>query len=152
MSGSKRREAKTSIQNLFFRFAGKPAEETRKKRPSPLSLRLTEEQRAELERRAGRKPLGGYVKECLFDGGGPSKPSRRRASPLKDQQALASALRALGRSELVGKISNLRRASDDGALRLTPEAEQALRQACADISAMRRDLVKALGLRAEIPS
>lgn len=89
MSGSKRREAKTSIQDLFSRFGGKPAEETRKKRPSPLSLRLTEGQRAELERRAGRKPLGGYVKECLFDGGGPSEPSKddQRKAYVRERKA-----------------------------------------------------------------
>ena len=152
MSGSRGRKPKSSITSIFSRIGGNSAKAKAKKRPSPLSLRLTEDQRAELERRAGRKPLGGYVKECLFQPTGAPRKACAAVSPVKDHQALARVLRALGSSELTKAIAGILRASDSRALRLTPESEQALQQACADISAIRRDLVKALGLRAEIPS
>ena len=152
MSGPGGCKPKTSIAPIFSRIGGNSAKAKAKKRPSPLSLRLTEDQRAELERRAGRKPLGGYVKECLFQSTGAPRKARAAVSPVKDHQALARVLRALGSSELTKALAGILRASDSRAQHISPESEQALRQACADISAIRRDLVKALGLRAEIPS
>jgi len=40
----------------------------KKKREAPFSLRLTFEERAQLEAAAGGEPLGAYIKSVLFDG------------------------------------------------------------------------------------
>ncbi|MEJ7925817.1 hypothetical protein WG908_03495 [Sphingobium sp. AN641] len=42
------------------------------KRVPPFSLRLTKEERTELERRAGSMPLASYIKSVLFAGDAPT--------------------------------------------------------------------------------
>ena len=115
------------------------------KTPSPLSLRLTKEERAVLEREAGSKPLSTYVRSRLF--GDKAAPRRTRRQPIADHQALARVLSALGRSNLAQNFDALGWAVKDGTVRLNANGERALEQACADIAAMRRDLVSALGLK-----
>jgi len=49
---------------------GKPAKKGNKQRkttPPPFSLRLTFEERAQLEREAGDMPLGAYIRSRLFN-------------------------------------------------------------------------------------
>lgn len=117
-------------------------------RPSPVSLRLTHEERARLEKEAAGQSLSEHIRGRLF--GHDVTPRRARGVvPVKDRVALARVLSALGRSGIAKDFEALSWAIDDGTAVLMPESEAAFRQACLDIAAMRRDLIAALGLQPE---
>lgn len=118
----------------------------RSKRPTPVSLRLTVEERAQLEREAGGRSLSAHIRDCLFNGRAAPRKTKSAGS-VKDHAALARVLSALGQSNLAEDFDNLAWAVRDGSIVFSLESEQALQRACADIAAMRRDLLKALGLR-----
>ncbi|MFC5583805.1 hypothetical protein ACFPOD_01675 [Nitratireductor kimnyeongensis] len=129
----------TTLRHEFHRHAGKAA-----KYPPPFSLRLTHAEKARLLAEAGRKPLGAYIRERLL--GADAAPRKRlRNSPVKDQEALARALAALGQSRLSSNLNQLAKAVNTGSLPVTPETEADLQQACRDVSALRADLLRALG-------
>ncbi|GMG84957.1 hypothetical protein LNKW23_41730 [Paralimibaculum aggregatum] len=113
-----------------------------------MSLRLTEAERARLERDAAGRSLSAHIRERLFGQAAAPRQGRNRA-PVKDHHALARVLSQLGRTGLAKDFETLADAADDGILRLTPETEAAIRQACTDIAAIRRDLIAALGLKPE---
>jgi len=115
--------------------------------PLPFSLRLTAEQRRALEARAGTLPLGEYIRGRLFSDDPRPEPVRRHPRPVKDHKALAEVLARLGASRLASNLNQLARAANAGALPVTPQTEAALRQACADIAAMRAALMRALGFK-----
>lgn len=114
----------------------------------PFSLRFTAEERAWLGRRANGKSLAAYIREqVLGDACQPRKKASRR--PSVDQKALAQALSALGKSRLSANLNQIAKAANQGALPVSPEVAAELSQACADIAAMRSDLITALGLKSE---
>ena len=112
--------------------------------PPPFSLRLSADERAELIRRAGNKPLGAYIRAQLL--GDITTPRRSRRQPGMDQQALAKLLAELGKSRLSSNLNQLAKAAHMGSLPVTPETEQALVQACDDVRRMRHALLSTLGL------
>ena len=113
----------------------------------PFSLRLTAQQRLELETRAGSVPLGAFIRAQLSSTDAPRQPAQRHARPLKDHRALAEVLAKLGASRLSSNLNQVAKAANSGALPVTPETEGALRQACADIAAMKALLMRALGFK-----
>ncbi|MFA5989464.1 MAG: plasmid mobilization relaxosome protein MobC [Sphingomonas sp.] len=117
-------------------------------RPPPFSLRLTFEQRAQLEREAGDMSLGGYIQSRLFDSDNPAK-RRRGKNPVKDHKALAQALGLLGQSRMSSNLNQLARSANTGSLPVTPDTEAALLEAVAEIHEIRRLLIEALNLGAE---
>jgi len=115
-------------------------------KPCPFSLRLTLEERQLLERQAGRQPLGTYIRTRLFEGGERQRRSYRK--PLRDDQALAKLLGALGESRLANNLNQLAKAANTGSLPITPETENAIYAACRDVERIRKELIAALGLGA----
>lgn len=100
--------------------------------PSPFSLRLSFEERAQLERDAAGLSLSAYVRERIFDGS-KTTPRRRGKFPVKDQKALASVLAMLGQSRLANNLnapSSIR--GKPCACKLTPKRG---RNVCAKASA-----------------
>lgn len=120
-------------------------------RPAPLSLRLSREERARLERAAGALPLGTYIKSRLFADGAPPKLARTR-NPVREQRALAQVLARLGASRMANNLNQLAHAANIGSLDCDEEVAAALAAACADIRAMRLMLVTALGLKDATPA
>lgn len=118
-------------------------ERTQRSASSPISLRLTADERVWLEAEAGTRTLSTYVRERLFDSKGGRRLDRR---PSHNARALAQVLAALGQSGIVESLRELSRQAEIGALVLTPETEAALKSACEAIERMRRDLMDALGL------
>ena len=113
---------------------------------TPLSLRLTFEERAIIEKQAAGLSLNAYIRSCLFDG----KPSPRKTRgkfPVKDHQLLGQILGQLGASEISANIETLCDACRSGSLPVTPETQNALFQASADIREIRAMLMKGLGVR-----
>lgn len=114
--------------------------------PTPFSLRLTFEERVALEKEAGNKPLGAYIRSKLFCGAeNPRRTRSRTRKPLKDDKALGELLGKLGQSRLASNINQLAKATNSGSLPVTPDTEKALKDACDDVRAMRILLMQALG-------
>lgn len=111
----------------------------------PFSIRLTEAEKGLLLARAGRVPLGTYIRDALLSGDVQAK-RRRTVNPVADHAALARVLAALGQSRLSNNLNQLAKAVNIGALPVTPETEAEIVDACRAVSAMRGDLVRALGL------
>jgi hypothetical protein len=113
----------------------------------PFSLRLTFEERAKLERDAAGMALGAYIRSRLLD---PETvaPRKRGKFPVKDHQALAQLLGLLGQSRLANNVNQLARAANTGSLAVTPDTEEALLSATADINHMRQLLIQALDIDA----
>lgn len=114
----------------------------------PFSMRLTRAQRRKLGEDAGAQTVGEYVRSRLFENRTPLKRTFRR--PVQDEQALTKVLGALGRSRLSSNLNQLAKAVHSGSLPITPETEKAILEACAAIQSMNGELVKALGIHADI--
>lgn len=121
-----------------------------KKKPAPFSLRLSQEERMRLERDAAGMSLASYVRWKLFDPASPP-PKSRGKFPVKDHAALSQVLAMLGQSRLANNLNQLARAANTGSLPLIPETDKAIKQACAEITLIRRLLLKALGLDGSAP-
>ena len=119
---------------------------TNKKTLPPFSLRLTPEERAQIEKDAAGMSLGAYIRSCLFDSSVPKRRVRNKF-PVKDHQELAKVLGKLGRSRLANNLNQLAKAMNRGTLEITPETEQVIHDACSDIRWMRHILMAAMGLR-----
>ncbi|MEM1341465.1 MAG: hypothetical protein AAGA97_00775 [Pseudomonadota bacterium] len=141
---------KTVISGILterFRTESLAPPRKKKKHPAPLSIRLSEDERAQLQSWAGRKPLSTYVKECLFKGRKPRKAAN--SNPVQDYEALARVLGALGRSGIFRNLDGLAKQAEEGTLDLSDDTIQAIVAACLCVSEMRNDLVRALGLKAD---
>lgn len=120
----------------------------------PISIRFSKEEWEALDRAAGKIPVGTFVRRKALDGLEVSqktpepRPTRHR-NPVKDAPALAKLLGELGRSRIASNLNQIARAAHMGAITVSPEAESALTQACAEVNAMRADLIRALGLKVE---
>ena len=116
------------------------------KYPPPFSLRLSEEERAILRQRAGKRSLGEYIRHVLF-GSSASPRKVKRRQPSDADRSAAAQLAGLGQSRLASNMNQIAKATNMGALPVTPDLIQELHQACADIAVMRRALVASLGLK-----
>lgn len=116
------------------------------RRPAPLSLRLTPEERLRLERDAAGQSLAAYIKRKLFDGAADAPVRTRGKFPVKDHAALSAVLGKLGQSRMANNLNQIARAAHLRSLDLNPDLEAELREACANIAAIRSMLVEALGL------
>lgn len=110
-----------------------------------MSIRFGDEERELLSKFSGNKPLSTYVREFVIKEHGIK--TKRTKAPSVDRQEVARALSVLGRSELAPLLREALSAIDEDVLLLDWKTESDLRVACAELSAMRRDLMTALGLR-----
>lgn len=114
------------------------------KYPPPFSIRFTFEERARLDALRGRQSLAAYIRECLF--GDDAAPRKKPGnSPVVHAEALARVLGALGASRLSSNLNQLAKAVHMGTLPVTPETEEELQAACAEVKALRSNLMRALG-------
>lgn len=112
--------------------------------PPPFSLRLTYDERAQLDAERGDKSLAAYIRERLFgDNAAPRK--KRGNSPVQDKEALGRVAGALGQSRLSQNMNQLAKAVNTGSLPVTPETEAEIKEACREISELRTALLAALG-------
>ena len=109
----------------------------------PVSLRMTFEEKANLELAAAGMSLSSYIRWRIFDPASPP-PKRRGKNPIKDHVALAQLLGLLGQSRIANNLNQLARAVNSGSLPVMPETEAALSKAASDIDHMRRLLLEAL--------
>lgn len=109
----------------------------------PVSLRMTFEEKANLEKAASGMSLAAYIRWRLFAPDMP--PPRTRGNfPVKDHKALAQLLALLGQSRLANNVNQLARAANTGSLPVTPDTEEALLTAVREVAHMRALLIQAL--------
>jgi hypothetical protein len=125
---------------MFRIFNETAAGKVKAKREAPFSLRPSFAEKAALRDLAGDMPLGAFIKAVLKG----AIQNKKKIAPSADPQALGRALGALGKSRLSQNVNHLAKAVNMGALPVTPETEAELRQACADIAIMRKELMRAL--------
>lgn len=111
----------------------------------PISLRVTFEEKANLEKAAAGMSLSAFIRWKLFDPSSPP-PHRRGAFPVKDHRALAQLLAMLGQSRLANNVNQLAKAANTGSLAVTPDTEEALLTAVREVAQMRALLIQALGV------
>ncbi|WP_297109185.1 hypothetical protein [uncultured Devosia sp.] len=114
------------------------------RRPSPLSIRLSPEERAHLAARAGTRPLGAYVKGVLFSDNPPKVLPARTGH---DRRLLAQLVAVMGRSRIASNVADLASAARSGSIGLDDETLSRIIQACDDIRLMHDALMKAMGKR-----
>lgn len=114
-------------------------------RSTPLSVRFTESEKAQLKALAGNKPVSLFIRERAL--GGESEPRKPRPSPVRDANVLGHLLAVLGQSRLSSNLNQIAKAANQGSLPVTAEVETDLRQACAEVFEMRCLLLKALGIQ-----
>jgi len=147
MSGS-------SIKKTFDQVNSGPKtrSKTKPKVPPPFSLRLSWDERKQLEREAGRMSLSAHTRSKLFGDSdtavGPRKRSTRKShQPTTNHVLLAQLLGTFGQSELGRSMLALSVAAQCGALPVDEELTDKLHSACDNISEMRQMLVVALGIK-----
>jgi len=118
--------------------------------PAPFSLRLTEEERKELDRLADGQPWGTYIKDAIFNR--QVRPRTRGQKPVRDHQALARLMGLLGRSRISQNINQLAKAANTGSLPLNADVYRSLMEACGAVREMRSLLMTGLGLKADTDS
>lgn len=130
-----------------FSKSSSPAPQRLKKpgRIPPLSIRLSVEERADLEARAGDLPISVYARGLLFAATAlPARLSPR--NPTLDHHILGQILAALGRSRIAPHLAELADAARSGSLPLDEMTTAQLHEACHDVAAMRADLMRGLGV------
>lgn len=128
-------------------YHGGMSNDTKTKKPTPFSLRLSVEERQLLEELAGTKPLGAYIRETLLSN---AKPRRGRTSrPKEDNIILAQILAELGASRIPNNLNQLARAANTGSLLVTDDVLKDLNEAIQNVSFIKEILIKTLGLRGD---
>lgn len=136
-----------TLSNQFATAAAKPAKrKPKRRRPSSLSIRVSDEERAILARKAGKRSIGAYVREKVL--GDDQTPRRKSAGkPAVDSIMLGQVLGKLGKSEQVACLFLLLVAAEKNHVTMSEKDRAALHAACADVREVRAALMGALGLR-----
>lgn len=108
----------------------------------PFALRLTDDERKELEHCAGELAVGTYIKGILFQDMG-ARRSRGTRKPVKDHAALGQ---VPAQSRLGESLNSLSKAVESGTLTIDDDVPVAIKKACDDIIVMRLRLMRALGI------
>ncbi len=105
------------VDQAFGKAAKRPPEKAKKEYAKPISVRFTEEEREELERKAGGLTLSSYIRSRCVGDAAPAHRTRGKR-PVKDQEALGRVLGALGQSRLSNNVNQLAKAVNNGTLGL----------------------------------
>jgi hypothetical protein len=109
------------------------------KAPTPFSLRLTREERAQLNARAGAQPLGAFIREQLL--GDNVKKRRKSRKPRVGDQKLSFVLSLLGEQRIASNLNQLARHANMGTLDFDDDVLEEIQEACAAMIAIRNFLL-----------
>ncbi|MCF6291879.1 MAG: hypothetical protein L3J04_00640 [Robiginitomaculum sp.] len=129
-------------------FNGKPypkEDKPKKRYPTPVCVRFSEEERALLEEKAGDLTTSAYVRLCVLGEDAPKHRTRSKKA-VEDHQALGQLLGSLGSSNVPNNLNQLSKAVHNGDLPLPDDIADDLKQAAFEIAYMRHMLMSALGL------
>ncbi len=111
---------------------------------SPVTLRLTPEERERLEELAAGMTLSAYIRACVF-----AKEERRRKRRPKDEvadkKAIAEALALLGHSRIASNLNQLAYHANIGALAIDEPEKAQIGEAYDHVLSIRSLLMRALG-------
>ncbi len=148
MSGSSI-QSDISLKSKFAASSCIPEKQkSNKKRPAPLSIRLTDDERERLEEMAAGQALSSYIKTVLFNGETVQR-GKRGAQTIKDYQKLAFALGLLGKLGTFATLNNLLDASQEQRVDMDSEMRDEVLKACQNIRVIRCNLIAALGVKVE---
>lgn len=116
---------------------------SRGRRSAPLSIRVTDEERALLASRSGREPVSRYIKRILFADNSVSR--CRAVRVVADQKLLGQLLALLGQSSLATNVRVLTHQASVGVLNCDEATTERLSRACREITELRDVLMVALG-------
>ncbi|APX16078.1 hypothetical protein BWR17_09645 [Phaeobacter inhibens] len=119
---------------------------SKSKRISPLSIRLSKEERELLVQQAGSLSLAGYIKSVVFADNAPRYRTRRQ-TPEMDAKLLAELLAHLGSSRVASNLNQIAKHLNQGNLIVDPDLDNDLRQAVEEVAMIRRTLLQALGVK-----
>ena len=128
-----------------FQESSEHAEPERKRALSPVTLRLSEEERALLAGWAQGSSMSAYIRKCLFDDKETKRRKRRRGEPVADHQALAQVLGRLGSSRIANNLNQLAFHANTGSLVVDQEVVDKINEAYSHVCVLRLELLKALG-------
>lgn len=148
MKPSMIKKQKSSLSEAFNRQSDLKQKPAYRKRPAPVSVRFSFEEREQLKKDAKGQSLNSYIKSRVFDEAIPRK-RKYNANPVSDMQLLAQTLSALGQTEVFKNLNTIIEQLENGSLVLAPETEEQINVACLCVINMRNDLIKALGLKPE---
>ncbi len=111
---------------------------------SPLTLRLTPEERERLEELAAGMTLSAYIRTCLFAEDTKLRQTRP-ADDIEDKKAAAEALALLGQSRIASNLNQLAYHANIGALIVGESEKTDIAEANAHLAAIRALLMDALG-------
>lgn len=119
---------------------------TKKAKPtlSPVTLRMTPEERAKLEELAAGMTLSAYIRACVFA----EDTKRRKKRPktvVEDKKAAAEALALLGQSRIASNLNQLAYHANIGALIVGAAEKEQIAEANAHLASIRSLLMQALG-------
>ncbi|HCP81808.1 MAG TPA: hypothetical protein DIT67_09535 [Octadecabacter sp.] len=137
---------KTAI-DIKSAFRGKSQAVEKKPKPSqsPITLRVTDEERERLKSMAAGMSVSAYVRKCIFSENA-TRRKRRSHMPVKDQEAMARALALLGASRIANNLNQLAHKANMGSLIMDDNALAQIDETYAHVRLMRDELVSALGL------
>lgn len=117
-------------------------------RTRKIDLRVSDAERAALEARAGRQPLGAYIRGALFPAND-NTPLPRCSGGISqgDRKLLAQVLGKLGQSGMSQALREMREAARSGSLIVDEEMLARFDQGLADLRAIKSLLMRALGVR-----
>lgn len=130
-------------------FKGKPKfnnAKPKKRYPTPVCVRFSDEEKALLTDKAGDLTISAYVRLCVLGKGAPKHRTRSKKA-VEDHEALGQLLGSLGRSNVPNNLNQLSKAVHNGDLPLPHDVAIDLKQAAFEIAYMRHMLMTALGLK-----
>jgi len=129
-----------------FQNASGITTQSKQKRPSPITLRLTTEERIKLEQLAQGMTFSAYIRACIFQN--EASPRKRIAkATTKDKAALAEILGLLGQSRIANNLNQLAYNANTGSLIVNEDTLQQIEEAYDHTREMRDALVQAIGLK-----
>lgn len=111
---------------------------------SPVTLRLTPQERERLEELAQGMTLSAYIRACVFA----QEDKRRKSRPknvVADKKAASKALALLGQSRIANNLNQLAYHANIGALSMGDKEKAQIEEAYAHVQSMRSQLMTALG-------
>lgn len=140
----KERDLEGRAVSSFSKAAKSKPAPKRRSSISPVTLRLTPDERQKLEQLADGMTLSAYIRACVF-----AKEERRRKrrpkSVVEDKRAAAEALALLGQSRIASNLNQLAYHANVGLLIDDDEAKKQIAEANGHLSAIRTLLMQALG-------
>jgi len=109
----------------------------------PMSFRVTAREKSKIKSLAGGGSVSAYLRKTALKG----DVSKRKSDISIKVDMAARILGMLGQAGVYDSLARIADAAESGALPVTDELIDELRNACAMVLAMRHDLIEALGVK-----